>query len=119
MRLLLDEMFAPAIARALRERGHDVEAVAEQPEWRAFSDADVLDVGRRERRAVVTSNLRDYRPMHRDLVSGGGAGHAGVVFVPTTYRLTKDDSGRLVTALEAVLRTYPGDEDLANGEAWL
>ena len=112
-------MFAPAIARALREGGHDVQAVAELPGWRAFSDAEVMAVARRERRAVVTKNLRDYRPLHRELVSTGGSGHAGVVFVPTTYRLTTQDTGRLVAALEVVLGAYPGDEDLANGEAWI
>jgi hypothetical protein len=30
-RLLLDEMFSPVIANALRELGHDVTCVAEQP----------------------------------------------------------------------------------------
>ncbi|MGH3158093.1 MAG: hypothetical protein ACRDNF_16160 [Streptosporangiaceae bacterium] len=31
VRLLLDEMFSPIIAAALRDLGHDVTAVAEQP----------------------------------------------------------------------------------------
>ena len=41
-RLLLDEMFSPAIAAALRDLGQDVIAVAERGELRAMSDDDVL-----------------------------------------------------------------------------
>jgi hypothetical protein len=32
---------------------------------------------------------------------------------------TRADTGKIVAALEAVLSQYPGDSDLANGEAWL
>ncbi len=38
MKLLLDEMLAPAIARELQARGHDVEAVAGHPDREALSD---------------------------------------------------------------------------------
>ena len=119
LKLLLDEMFSPAIARALRDRGHDAVAVAERPEWRAFSDIEVIAVARRERRVVVTANLRDFRPLHRDLVPPGGAGHAGLVLVPTSYRLRRQDVGRLVAGLDALLGSHPGEDALANGEAWL
>ena len=71
-------MISPATARALRDRGHDAVAVAEHPEWRAFSDAEVIALARRERRVVVTANLRDFRPLHRDLVALDGTGHAGL-----------------------------------------
>jgi hypothetical protein len=37
-RLLLDEMFSPAIAAELRELGHDVIAVADRADLRARSD---------------------------------------------------------------------------------
>ena len=119
MRLLLDEMLAPAIARELRERGHDLLAVAEQPGWAALSDPEVMAVARIERRAVVTNNLRDYRPLHADAITPGGQGHFGMVFMPGSYRRTKADTGRIIAALEAKLAEYPGDEDLANGERWL
>ena len=54
MRLLLDEMLSPAIARELRERGHDVLAAADHFGWVALSDAEVMALARTERRAVVT-----------------------------------------------------------------
>ena len=119
MRLLLDETLSPAIARELRERGHDVVAVADHPGWVALSDPEVMALARTERRAVVTDNLRDDRPLHADAITPGGPGHSGMIFMPSTYRRTKADTGRIIGALEAKLTEYPGDEDLANGECWL
>ena len=57
MKLLLDEMLSPAIARELRARGHDVESVAGQPDRESLSDPQVLGLARAEHRAVVTNNL--------------------------------------------------------------
>lgn len=119
MKLLLDEMLSPAIARALRERGHDVEAVKEHPDWEALSDPELVSLAAIERRAIVTNNLRDFRPLHAEFIASGGNGHAGMVFVPTNVRLTKADAGRVVAALEAKLTEYPGEQDLANGEPWI
>lgn len=119
MRLLLDEMLSPAIARELRKRGHDVLAIAEQAGWAALSDPEVMALARTERRAIVTNNLRDYRALHAEAITPGGPGHFGMVFIPGGYRRTKADIGRIVSALEASLAEYPGDEDLANGECWL
>ncbi len=119
MRLLLDEMFSPAIARELRARGHDVQAAAGHPEWEALSDPQVMALARAERRAIVTNNVRDYRPLHVDAVTPGGQGHFGMIFMSGNYRRTKSDIGRIIADLEAKLTQYPGDEDLANAEEWL
>jgi hypothetical protein len=119
VKLLLDEMLTPVVARELRARGHDVEAVAGNPDREALSDPEVLAVARAEHRAIVTNNLRDYRPLHYEAVVPGGPGHFGMAFMPGSYRRTKADTGRIVTALEAKLTQYSGDRDLANGESWL
>jgi hypothetical protein len=42
-----------------------------------------------------------------------------MIFMPGTYRRTKDEAGRIVAALQQVLARYPGEEDLADGETWL
>jgi hypothetical protein len=42
-----------------------------------------------------------------------------MIFVPGNYRRTRADTGRIIAALEAILVRHPGEEDLANGEAWL
>ena len=124
MRLLLDEMLSPTIARDLRARDHDVEAIKEHPDrskigQQAYDDPEVLDLARREHRAVVTDNLVDMRPLHYEAITPGGAGHFGMIFMPGDYRRTRADTGRIVAALEATLALYPGERDLANGEAWL
>jgi len=102
VKLLLDEMLSPAIARELRSRGHEVLALA-----------------RAEHRAVVTNNLRDFRPLHHEAITPGGAGHFGMIFMPGSYRRTKADTGRIIAALEAILSEHTGETDLVNGEAWL
>jgi hypothetical protein len=119
VKLLLDEMLSPVIARELRERGHDVESVAGNPGREAMSDTEVLALARAEHRAIVTNNLRDYRPLHNEAIVPGGDGHFGMIFMPGTYRRTKADIGRIIAALEAILAHHPGENDLANGEAWL
>jgi predicted nuclease of predicted toxin-antitoxin system len=119
VKLLLDEMLSPAIARELRARGHDAEAVAGHPDREALSDPEVLGLARVEHRAVVTNNVRDFRPLHHEAITPGGPGHYGVIFIPGTYRRTRNDIGKITAALEALLTEYPGDADLANGEAWL
>jgi hypothetical protein len=119
VKLLLDEMLSPVIARELRSRGHDVQAIAGHPEHGALSDPEVLALARAEHRAVVTNNLRDFRPLHHEAITPGGSGHFGMIFVPGGYRRTKADTGKIVARLEAILTQHSGEADLANGEAWL
>jgi PHP family Zn ribbon phosphoesterase len=118
VKLLLDEMLSPDIAEQLRERGHDVQAIAAS-EHAELHDAEVLDIARSLQCAVVTNNVRDFRPLHIAAVQPGGAGHYGMVFMSGDLRRTKADIGRIVAALEAKLTAYPGLEDLANAEEWL
>ena len=101
MKLLLDEMLSPAIARELRSRGHDVQAIAGHPEHEALSDPEVLALARAEHRAVVTNNLRDFRPLHHEAITPGGSGHFGMIFVPGGYRRPKADTGKIVARLDA------------------
>ena len=119
MKLLLDEMLSPAIARELRGRGHDVEPIAGNSDREALSDPEVLALARAEHRTIVTNNLRDFRPLHHEAITPGGAGHFGMIFMPGSYRRTKADIGRIIAALEEILTQYPGENGLVNGEAWL
>lgn len=119
MRLLLDEMLTPRVARELVERGHDVSAIAGSPDLQGLSDPEVMDVARTQGRALVTNNIVDFRPLHHAAIAPGGPGHLGLVFVPSGFRRTRADTGRLVRAIEEVLERFPGERDLADGEAWL
>ena len=78
MKLLIDEMYPRVIARELRARGHDATSVHEAP-GRGTLDEEVFDHARSEGRAVVTENVRDYRPLAEALLAAGD-GHAGLVF---------------------------------------
>jgi predicted nuclease of predicted toxin-antitoxin system len=119
VKLLLDEMLSPVIARELRARGYDVHAVAGDPGREALSDPEVLALARAEKRAVVTNNVRDFRQLHVEAVTPGGPGHYGMIFMSGNYKRTKNDIGRIIATLEAKLTQYPGEEDLANAEDWL
>jgi Domain of unknown function (DUF5615) len=119
VRLLLDEMLSPAIARELQARGHDVQSVAGHAEREALPDPAVLALARAERRAIVTNNVRDFRPLHTEAVTPGGSGHYGMIFMSGNYRRTRSDTGRIIAALEAKLTQHPGDDALANAEDWL
>jgi predicted nuclease of predicted toxin-antitoxin system len=117
--LLLDEMLSPAIARELRSRGYDAEAVVGHPDREALPDLEVLALARAQRRVIVTNNVRDFRPLHAEAVTPGGPGHYGMIFLAGNYRRTKRDTGRIIAALEAKMKQYPGDEALVNAEEWL
>lgn len=61
--LLLDEMFPAQRARTPRARGHDVIAVAEDPQLRALNDRDVFAWAAVHRRRILTENVKDFRPL--------------------------------------------------------
>ena len=119
MKLLLDEMLSPLIARALRDRGHDVEAIQEHPEWCSYEDRQVLELARIERRALLTDNLVDMRPLHHEAIVPGGSGNYGMIFIPGGRPRTRANTGQIVAALEQKLIDYPGESELVNAEDWL
>ncbi len=114
MRLLLDEMYAPAIAAELHARGHDVASVHD-PGYVLLpgaSDADVFAAAQRAERIVVTENVRDYRPLESGLLAEGSH-HPGLVYT-TNRQFARGDpatTGRLVRALDALLRDAPDLRD--------
>jgi hypothetical protein len=108
LKLLVDEMYPPAITKQLRGRKHDAEAVAERSELRALADTDIFTVAQQEQRAVVTENIDDFSVIaegydHR------GQGHFGLVLVPTSSypRGSPGTIGRMVTELDRLLDEHP------------
>lgn len=117
MKLLLDEMWRPAIAEQLRKRGHDVQAVAERSELRSQADTVILATAHAEQRAVVTENVRDYRILAAQVMQGRRS-HSGLIFT-TNRAFPRSDRrtvGRLVLALEHLLSE---DGEQENLEWWL
>ena len=79
MRLLLDEMHAPAVAGVLAEAGSDIVAVAAELSLRGSSDADLLDHATAAGRALVTENVADYSVLAASRAVAGEP-HAGLIF---------------------------------------
>lgn len=107
-------MYPSLIARELRARGHDVVSVHESP-GSGTSDERVLDHARFEGRAVLSENVRDFRPLAAALLVAGER-HAGLVFT-TDKRWPRSDPGALIAALEALLISM--SEQPVDGELWL
>jgi hypothetical protein len=115
LKLLLDEHLSPAIAEQLKARGHDVVTVAEAG-LTGFDDAQVLASATSDRRAVVTNNVRDFRPLHAAYLTMNTT-HYGIVLVPRgRYSLAREKLGPLVTALNMLLIQYSGDDALRGRE---
>jgi hypothetical protein len=120
LRLLLDEHFSPEIARRLRELGHDVVAVKERTELIARSDRAHFASMQDQRRAIVTQDLGDFRPLLEQAMNAGETTY-GLICVPHNVRLRRKAVGRLVAALDTLLKENP-NEDAAvrrGGEIWL
>lgn len=104
MRLLLDANLSPRrIARPLRERGHDILALAESSEYEGLDDPDVLALAASERRILVTRNSRDFAPLLREWAESRRA-HAGCILV---WTLRHDEFGAIVQGVERLLSERP------------
>ena len=71
MKALLDEQLSPQIAVLLREAGYDVVAVAERVDLVGSIDSTILEVATGEGRAVVTNNIKDFRPLAAERLAQG------------------------------------------------
>lgn len=116
MKLLLDEMWPPAVAAELRERGHDAAAVAERPDLRGRPDEVVFTAALKEDRAIVTEDVADYRPLASASLRDGRSCPTLVLTSNRRYpRASRRTAGRLVIALDRLLR----ERDSLQGEHWL
>lgn len=106
-------MFNPAIATQLSDRGHDVVAVASEPQLRAMSDPDLLTWADDQGRRIVTENVRDFRPLIVDSPNG-----SGVIFTSSrTFPRSRRGMGKLIAALDAWLAAASTAEQPV--EVWL
>ena len=97
--LLLDEMFAPGIAAELGRRGHDVVAVAAEPQLRAMTDAELYAWAAQHGRRIVTENVKDFRRLAQ--MQEGPAQRPGLLFTSSrTFPRSRRHLGPLVNALD-------------------
>ncbi len=104
MPLLLDEMHAPVIAVTLRDRGHDVVAVAEQDALRAMSDEELFRWAGQQARRIVTENVKDFAPLLRRAEESGQTVTSVLFTSSRTFPRTRRNRGPLITALDTWLR---------------
>lgn len=118
MKLLVDEMWPARLAEQLRTRGHDVVAVAERPELVRQPDAVIFEAAQSERRAVLTENIADFRPL-ADTALRQGRDFGGLVLTTDSKfpRGHPRTLGRAVRALDAFLTARP--DGPSNRIAWL
>jgi hypothetical protein len=117
LRLLIDEMWSPAVAEQLRAKGFDVESVIEREDLKSTSDSNLLVRATVERRAVVTENVDDFRVLAEvELMSGRS--HAGIIYTTRNsfHRGHSRSVGRLISALQSLLES---DLELTDRELWL
>ena len=116
MKVLLDEHLSPTVAELLRRRGCDAVAISDRADLRGAPDEHVLAVASDEDRALVTNDVKDFRPIGQRRVDTG-ARHAGLIFIPRQRDRSRSSLARLTSALELVIEKNP--DGLANSEVWV
>jgi predicted nuclease of predicted toxin-antitoxin system len=116
VKALLDEQLSPQIAEVLRKSGYDVEAVLDRDDLIGRSDRIVFEVACGEGRAVVTNNIKDYRPLAAEFLAQGRS-HAGLILLPSARTRSRDAIAAIARAIEAILRDNP--QGLRSSERWI
>ena len=118
MRLALDEHIAPSIAAALRAKGHEVIAVADRSELRGLPDHILLDRLVPERRCLATFDVADFARWGAIRMAAADP-HAGILLVSIRQFDPGGHQGRLIEALDALMRRHPSDDAFADRLEWL
>lgn len=116
MKALLDEQLSVEIARELRGRGADVDAVTERPELIGASDEHLMEQAMQEDRAVITNNLRHFRPIAAHRLAQGRQ-HAGLILLPSNRARNRGATGALADPIGAVMRAHP--DGIPGTEHWI
>jgi len=116
VKALLDEQLSPQIAELLRQAGYDVVAVAERDDLVGSIDRVVLEIAATEERAVITNNVKDFRPLAAERLAQGRT-HAGLILLPSKRTRTRAAVATLAGAIEKVLHDHP--DGLAGSERWI
>ncbi len=123
MRLVLDEMWSPAIAGQLRRRGHDAIAAQEdahRPRYAGITDELLFHRAQEDERTIVTDNIDDYLHIVAEQ-ERTGITHHGVILC-TSRQFDRADPrtiGRMVDALDALLRSDAANTTPFNQRHWL
>lgn len=100
----------------MREAGFDVRAVADNDDLVACSDRVVFESAAADGRAVVTSNIKDFRPLAAEWLAHGRT-HPGLILLPSARMRTRAAVHSLAAAIPTVLSANP--EGIAGSEQWI
>ncbi|MGI8889144.1 MAG: DUF5615 family PIN-like protein [Nocardioidaceae bacterium] len=91
-------------------------AVRDRTDLNGRSDRTILEVASSELRAVVTNNIKDFRPLAAERLARGRV-HSGLILSPSSRTRTRAAIGPLADAIEIVLRDHP--DGLNSSERWI
>ena len=108
-------MHSPIVALTLSESGWDVLAVAAEPTLRGLCDAELLEHGYSDKRALVTENIGDFSALANSW-SVEAKDHCGLIFTNPKrfHRASLAYPGNLTTALGGFLANPP-----VRGRSWI
>jgi predicted nuclease of predicted toxin-antitoxin system len=115
LRLLLDEMISPRIARELRNQGFDVQAIkSDRSDLETVADREIVPRMVAEKRAVVTNDVLDFQLIHNRLLAAGEE-HYGLIFTnDASMPRNKASLPLWIRALRELLEANPADDALRN-----
>lgn len=115
MRLLLDaHVSGRVIARALRERGHDVRAANEEPQLDPWEDQELLELAAAEERIMITFNVKDFPRISVEWAAAGKH-HAGCLIL---VGIDHGEFGLILRLLDAAFAARPDPADWRDYTAW-
>jgi len=107
VRILLDEhVSARKIGICLRQAGHDVRAITEEPELIGLDDPEVSALAARDGRILITFNHRDFAPLLREWTEAGRH-HGGCTLV---FGIDHSQVGLVLRGLSRLLQERPRQE---------
>jgi len=108
VRLFLDaHISGPRIARALRERGHDVRAADEECELDGLQDEQLLELAAEEMRLMITFDVKDFTVIARCWPEASRP-HAGLGIV---VGMDHSEFGAILDTLTRELDARPAPSD--------
>jgi predicted nuclease of predicted toxin-antitoxin system len=104
LRLLLDaKLSSRRIGGPLRQHGHDVRGVADEPDLEGLDDELVLELAFQDERILITRNSRDFAPICRTW-GEAGRDHSGVILI---WSLAPRQYGEIIRGVERWLHEIP------------
>ena len=111
MRLFLDaHISGPRIARALRDRGHDVRAADEERDLDGLGDEQLLELAADEGRVMITFDVKDFTVIARRWAEAGKANAGLGIVVGIDHRAI----GTILDALAREMNMGPAQAEWTN-----